>query len=83
MTTVGVNIMLHFSICNDEVFSKLETDVATILQQSVVLKVLPSNIALRRVCRVFMLNIPRFFIPALCKFTVKRVYSLSSLPNAL
>ena len=60
MTTVGVNIMLHFSICNDEVFSKLETDVATILQQSVVLKVLPSNIALRRVCRVFMLNILGF-----------------------
>lgn len=36
------------------VFSKLETGVAKILQQSVALKVLPSNIALRRVCRVFM-----------------------------
>lgn len=55
------------------VFSKLETGVAKILQQSVALKVLPSNIALRRVCRVFMLNIPQFSIPALCKFTVKRV----------
>lgn len=65
------------------VFSKLETGVAKILQQSVALKVLPSNIALRRVCRVFMLNIPQFSIPALCKFTVKRVRSLSSLPNAL
>ena len=65
------------------VFSKLETGVAKILQQSVALKVLPSNIALRRVCRFFMLNIPQFSIPALCKFTVKRVHRLSSLPNAL
>lgn len=65
------------------VFSKLQTGVAKILQQSVALKVLPSNIALRHLCRVFMLNIPQFSIPALCKFTVKRVHSLSSLPNAL
>lgn len=35
------------------VFSKLETGVAKILQQSVVLKVLPSNIALRQYSSVF------------------------------
>lgn len=35
------------------VFSKLETGVAKILQQSVALKVLPSNIALRQYSSVF------------------------------
>lgn len=76
MTTVGVKIMLHFFDLQRRrvtVFSKLETDVATILLQSVALKVLSSNIPLRRVCRVLMLNIPQFFYPCLMQ-----VYSETS-----
>lgn len=55
------------------VFSKLETGVAKILQQSVALKVLPSNIALRRVCRVFMFFMFLCFYPCLMQ-----VYSETS-----